>query len=104
MDELLTLAEFRRLRDWYGLKAVTDRLPKLEEKLKVTRRNRQRIKRQVEGYQARKERVPAHVEDELKAAAWAWQRADSEYTMALETRKRLLGQHPEWDDSGGNHA
>lgn len=99
MGELLTLAEFRRLRDGYGLKSITERLPQLEEKLKAARRNRRQLQRQIDGYKARKERVPAHVEDDRKAAAWAWQRAYSEYTMAIETQARLLKQHPEWNET-----
>lgn len=89
MNRLLTLTEFRALRDANALASIRARLPELEANYEAAKAERQRIGRAVSKIEARKERVPAHLEDEYKAAAWSWQRAYAAYTLALATLKRL---------------
>lgn len=96
MDELLSLAEFRRRRDWYGLRDVADRLPLLKAQFAAARQQRARLKREITRYLARKERVPQHLEDEYTAAAWEWQHAYGAYTLARKTYAELVAQHPQW--------
>lgn len=102
--QLLSLEDFRRLRDWYGLKDIASRLPALEERLKTAQWTRATLKRQVAYHTARKQRVPRHLEDEYNAASWAWQDAYGALTLARQEYHRLLTQHPEWNEEVNRQA
>lgn len=86
-DRLLTLTEFRALRDANALASIRARLPELEAKYKAARMERQRIGREVNKIEARKEcdrrtwktntrRRRGHGSAPMLRTRWRWQRSN----------------------------
>lgn len=103
-QHLTSLEEFRRLRDWYGMRDLAARLPRLKIEAMAATQRRAALKAEIEGYKKRDERVPMHLQEEYNEAAWAWQWARGAYTLARQEYGRLRMKHPEWAREIEEHA